>query len=124
MTRLIDGPAAGQTLMIHRAPFLLRVTMKNVKGKIKCDALDQPHDKPEPGETLFAYKWKSAPAGHVHVRMKGGGGFYPMAEYTYVREQPSQATMQSTARWQEWTHKPEFEAEYDEMQKRTEDPCP
>lgn len=116
MTKLIDGPAAGMILMIRRAPFLLRVTLKNVKGKIECDGLDQPEDAPRPGETLFAYKLKSLP-GHVHIRMKGGGGFYPMSEYTYVREQPSQATMQSKARWTAWCNQPEFHAQYDEMHK-------
>lgn len=101
MTTFKDGPAQGQRLMLRRAPIFLRVTSFTV-----WDALDQPEDTPEPSENLFAYVLAGEP-GHCHISTRGkdgrrGGGFYPIAEYRYVEQQPDDATMRDNAAWRKW----------------------
>lgn len=108
MTRFQDGPAQGKTLMLRRAPIYLRVT--ELIGEF--DALDQLNDQPEPGETLHCYVLAEAP-GHIHINTgrKPGGGFFPMALYRIVPEQPPQEIMRDNAKWRAWTNKqprPEF----------------
>ena len=66
------------------------------------DALDQPDDKPKPTETIYAYKL-SKQLGHCHINLGNGkGGFYPVVEYTFVPEQPSQDVMRDPDRWKRW----------------------
>lgn len=98
MTTFTDGPAKGQTLMLKRAAKFLRVTQAD--GKF--DALDQIGDTPKPEETLFAYVL-TGEVGHCHLNMgRGRGGFYPIATYRLVPEQPSQATMRLQGAWEAW----------------------
>lgn len=104
MTRFIDGPAAGQTLMLKRAPVFLRV----VQGE-KWDALDQPDDEPLENETVYAYQLAEAP-GHVHLSTRGqngkrGGGFYPLANYKLCEEQPTKTEMIVTGDWRAWCYR-------------------
>ena len=54
MTRFLDGPAAGNALMLRRAPLFLRVTIDAAGGKV--DALDQLDDDPQDGETVHVYR--------------------------------------------------------------------
>lgn len=99
MTKFTDGPAAGITLMIRRAPLFLRVVQSR-EGK--WDALDQLADKPEPGETIHAYR-KTVDNGHVHICRSGGmGGCFHMAEYEHVPEQPALPILQARSQWQAW----------------------
>lgn len=104
MTRFLDGPAKGQTLMLKRSPILLRVTWD---GK-KWDALDMIEDTPHPGEKLFAYYiTKKEGACHVSTSDKNGrrgGGFYSCAEYTAVplRDQPPDAVLRDNDGWRAW----------------------
>jgi len=109
MTRFSDGPAAGHTLRLRRAPIYLRVTRDPAGG---IDALDQAGDRPCPDEALFAYRQQSYD-GSVHINSwdsqgRRTGGFFPMATYALIDPQPDEATMRSLASWQEWT-----EADYD-----------
>lgn len=97
MTSFSDGPAAGQTLLLKRAPRFLRVTFNGSKW----DALDQLADRPEPHEELFAYE-RSEYRGTCHMRFARGGGFYCMAEYKLVPEQPTDAEMRSQSKWEKW----------------------
>lgn len=98
MTKFKDGPAAGQTLMLHRSPTFLRVVFDGSKW----DALDQIDDTPRAGETCFAY-YITANHGWVHIKMaRSGSGFYWRADYTFCAEQPPQALMRDTAAWQAW----------------------
>lgn len=101
MTSFIDGPAKGETLMLHRSPRFLRVTEKG--GKF--DALDQLEDVPEPGETLHAYEACEV-GGMCHIRMSGkakaGSGFYRMMKYQLVEPQPAPQTMQTLEAWRAW----------------------
>lgn len=88
----------GQTLMLHRAAYFLRVT----EAGGKFDALDQPADEPMPGEKLYAYVVMEMPL-LCHIRASGGrGGMYPMATYRLCDPQPPDATMRDNATWRKW----------------------
>jgi hypothetical protein len=102
MTRFTDGPAAGKTLMLRRAPVFLRV-VRNAKGE--WDALDQLGDQPEPSETIVAYR-KVKDDGWVHLRSakRGASGFYLSAQYAVVDPQPDDSTMRSTQAWRAWCY--------------------
>lgn len=98
MTRFFDGPAKGKTLMLKRTPIFLRVV---TDGKT-WDALNDLTDTIGPKETAFAYKIKGQ-AGWCHIRAsKGDGGFYGMATYAMITDQPTQATMRDNAKWVAW----------------------
>lgn len=106
MTRFLDGPARGQTLMLKRAPKFLRVTRDDKHSLSPVwDALDQVDDTPMQGESLFAYQCKGTPT-MCHVNIRGGkGGFYPIAEYELCQVQPTDDEMRSTSAWQAWCHR-------------------
>lgn len=89
MTRFQDGPATGQTLMLHRAARFLRVTKSIISGVDKWDALDQPEDQPKPNETLFAYEIVDKPI-MCHVK------------YKFVNPQPTDADMRTEEAWDAW----------------------
>lgn len=117
MTTFTDGPARGKTLMLHRAPFLLRVTELCLPGNDSCDetvwdGLDQPNDEPSPAEHLHAYKLEAVP-GFCHLRIKGGGGFYPMATYALCNPQPPDAVMRTREAWVQWCE--QFRGEWKAM---------
>lgn len=95
MTRFEDGPAKGQTLMLKRAPYFLRVVL-SPKGK--WDALDQLDDKPDRTETLFAYELIEAPG----VAFLNPGGRYPVARYRLVENQPIDGAMRDSEAWPAW----------------------
>lgn len=98
MTTFLDGPAAGQTLMLRRAPMFLRVTAAH--GAF--DALDQLEDKPRPEEYVYVYKITGNP-GRVHInRGKQGSGWYTMAEYKIVPVQPGQDVLKHADNWHNW----------------------
>ena len=99
MIRFTNGPAAGVPgLLLRRAPLYLRVVCHDGKW----DALDQLDDRPEPGETIYAYRLVEQ-QGSVHInRGRRGSGFFVMATYTVVEPQPADATMRNNACWREW----------------------
>lgn len=107
MTRFLDGPAKGQTLMLKRAPVFLRVTNHGDRW----DALDQLNDAPLPEERIFAYR-ATGPAGGVHINRYGGkGGFYAACEYELCPAQPTDAEARDVGDWASWVAKqpiPEF----------------
>jgi hypothetical protein len=99
MTRFVDGPAHAAALLLQRRPmpFQLRVTMR--PGP---DALDQPADEAAPNETLFAYELLRHD-GWCHMNFGGGrGGFYAMASYRFIPDQPDDATMRDNDAWAKW----------------------
>lgn len=84
--------------MLKRCAAFLRV----VEEKGTFDALDQPTDTPKPTEKIFAYRLKERP-GMCHVRASGGrGGFYPMATYQFIDNQPEDAVMRNGDQWRQW----------------------
>jgi hypothetical protein len=85
--------------MLKRAPLFLRVV---TKGK-SIDALDQLEDTPKPDETIFVYKLIGT-MGAIHLNRSGGrGGFYQMATYRFLSDQPQDAEVRETDAWQAWT---------------------
>lgn len=100
MTKFLDGPAAGQVLMLKRAPLCLRV-VRSPSGE--WDALDQLEDAPKPREEIFAYV-RTAHRGTVHIRSakRGASGFYELAEYSAFADQPADEVMRETATWRAW----------------------
>lgn len=115
MTKLIDGPAKGQSLMLRRAAVLLRVTRKrfalesNPQRGEKApviDALDQPEDTPNPDEEIFVYVNTHKRSGNCHMRFGGNqknrSGFYAMAEYRLYDVQPSDEIMRDNQKWRAW----------------------
>jgi hypothetical protein len=105
MTRFVNGPAHGATLLLQRRPmpFQLRVTVKpGPDGKDVFDALDQWEDKAAADETLHAYEIFGE-VGWCHMNFGGGkGGFYAMASYRYILDQPDDATMRDNDAWAKW----------------------
>jgi hypothetical protein len=104
MTRLIDGPHAGTTLALGRAPFLLRV-VQDQAGTV--DALDKIDDTVRPGETVLVYRQTTEPM-TVHVDRRDPktgrrtGHWYVAADYRLARVQPDQATAADNPAWQAW----------------------
>lgn len=100
MISFIDGPAIGKTMQLRQVPALrfLRV----VQEGDKFDALDQPHDKPEPREKIYAYELHGE-AGWVHLCVRGGrGGTFATGRYKFVDPQPSDGEMRSNPEWWKW----------------------
>ena len=97
MTKFIDGPAAGQTIPIHRAPLLLRV----VRDGQTWDALDQLDDKAKPTEEIFVYIADERPR-PVHIRAEKGSGWYWIGNYRLLSEQPADEILRDNTRWAEW----------------------
>jgi hypothetical protein len=100
MTRFLDGAAKGKTLMLKRAPVMLRVVSDNF-GKI--DALDQIGDAPRPEETCYAYVM-TGPPGMAFIDGSKCRGRYPVAEYRLVNPQPEQSVMRDETAWANWAN--------------------
>lgn len=102
MTTFQDGPAAGVILGLQRAPKYLRVVRQKFADDPKWDALDQLTDRPEPNEEVFAYRLVEY-RGHVHVcRRPTGSGYFAMATYAHIEQQPPVDVLRNTAKWQRW----------------------
>lgn len=102
MIKFLDGPHGGQSLILTRAPFFLRVVADQA-GKI--DALDQLEDTPKPEETITVYRIEGN-AGIAHfdrvVNGRRQGIWSAFADYRYHREQPPDQTLRETDLWQQW----------------------
>lgn len=128
MVTIKDGPAAGATLMLQRAPRLLRVTVKIPAAaalfdpvtqrppgatarlaaagftapRADVDALDQVDDVAEPGEAIHVYR-RGRYDGRMHLN--GGtparSGFYAVAEYWHLPDVDGEALRDRDA-WQTW----------------------
>lgn len=103
MIRFLDGPAAGRSLMLRRAPLYLRAVWDAVNQK--WDALDQLTDLPAPGEMIVVYRRTGEPsAAFIDWTEKGRrrGGCFAVAEYALVSDQPDDATTRLTKSWRKW----------------------
>lgn len=96
MTTFTDGPAAGVTLMIRRAPLFLRVAYHRYAEK--WDALDQVGDEPTGAEDYTVYRLAEV-KGRGHMRP---GGCFVIAEYKVWPVQPDQAVMRNNEKWRAW----------------------
>jgi hypothetical protein len=103
MIRLTDGPAAGQTLLLRRAPLYLRVVF-NLATR-KWDGLDQLGDTPQPGELIYAYRRVAKPGSCMLDWTEKGrrrGGCFAVASYAVVADPPDEATLRATEAWRQW----------------------
>ena len=93
-----NGPAKGVTLMVRRAPLLVRV----VKGK-EWDALDGYGDTPQPEETIHVYRRVTGVTRvHLLTPKRAGSGWFERAEYVHSAAQPEDATARSMITWRQW----------------------
>lgn len=102
MTRFLDGPAMGQTLMLIRTPIFLRVTQRTDIKLDKWDALNMPSDKALPEERLYAYLLVEH-HGHAFIDGTHCRGHFPMVAYAYIEAQPVDAMMRDNDAWARWT---------------------
>lgn len=103
MIKFLDGPAAGVTLLLHRAPLFLRA-VRDAQGD--WDALDQPDDTPKPEETVVVYRRKGDSfTVHMDRRVKGRrvGEWYSGGEYELAKDQPPDEVLRDNGAWQKWT---------------------
>lgn len=119
MTKFLDGPAAGVTLSLRRAPIMLRVVRNRISKQ--WDALDQLEDEPKQTEDVYLYMMHGE-ATRMHLCIRGknkaAGGWYAMAEYKFVMMQPDESHLRTAAAWDAWCdrNKHELLREY-ELQK-------
>lgn len=105
MITFADGPVQGKTLILRRAPQLLRVVVDS-SGSV--DALDQLDDAPKPDESITVYRLDQASLCRYHVMTRGYGkdgarnGWYMSAVYRLASDQPDDVTVRNRAAWQEW----------------------
>lgn len=101
MTRFVDGPAEGVTLMLRRAPFFLRA-VRAADGE--WDALDQLEDQPSADETVVVYQLHGEPSS-MHICNRGRGarsGWYRGGEYRLASAPPSDEVARDNAKWERW----------------------
>ena len=106
MTTFTNGPAAGQTLMLQQAPLFLRVVCDSTGLLPKWDALDHPYDKPEPRETLTAYRRVGDPT-WMHVKAQKRSGVFHGGKYELLDPQPDEAVMRDNRQWATWVEEHE-----------------
>lgn len=72
----------------------------------RWDALDQLDDLPKSHEEIFVYKLANQPQ-RVHLKMskRSESGFYMMAEYRFVEDQPPDDVLRDTIKWRLWCDK-------------------
>jgi hypothetical protein len=99
MTRFLDGPAVGTTLLLKRAPLFLRAVQDQAGT---WDALDQLTDEPRADERIVVYRMVEGPT-VVHInRGRNGSGFYRGGGYLLVDPQPSDDVVRKTQLWRWW----------------------
>ena len=102
MIRFLDGPAGGQSLMLQRAPLMLRVVINPRDPDGTWDALDSPDDTPRRGEVIHVYR-RVTETSFVHLRVSGpGSGFYLIASYSFWRGHPRSEYLARTVVWRAW----------------------
>lgn len=94
-----DGPAAGVSMMLKRSPLFLRLTRDRAG---KWDGLDMHDDRPHHDESVVVYMRGTKPT-MCHIKMSGAGsGFYSLADYYVVANQPTDDIVRSNTLWQRW----------------------
>lgn len=86
------------------APIFLRV-VKDCHTR-EIDALDLVTDTPRTTEVLHAYRLQGEVSRvHLYRPKAGNSGWYVVATYALVKEQPSQREMRHSLKWQKWCEK-------------------
>ncbi len=108
MTRFVDGPARGITLLLTSSPLFIRAV------RDRHNVLDN-HDgwsallfkaaEPKRTESVYAYRLVAC-RGTIQVRRTGRPDdstvAYTVADYSLVEDQPDDAVMRDWLRWSEW----------------------
>jgi hypothetical protein len=98
----LDGPAAGRSLDLRRAPFLLRVVVDRATGAV--DALDQLVDEPGDGEDVHVYVL-AAPPQRAHVCYRGSkkrqSGWWEFGIYRHLADVDGEE-LRETDTWRAW----------------------
>jgi hypothetical protein len=105
MITLLDGPAADRSLALRRAPVFLRVVEKPRarKDDNRWDALDLLSDVPHSSEKIHVYFRVTYPRWlHMKCSPRSASGYYAIANYRYVVNQPADAVVRDTERWRQW----------------------
>lgn len=101
MTRFLDGPAAGEVLMLQRAPDYLRAVQNALSGA--WDALDLLKDTPGPTDLLIVAYRRVGDRTSCHVDWtRQRSGWYMGGSYELVAEQPADDVLRDTERWRAW----------------------
>lgn len=98
---VLDGPAAGWTGMLRRAPMYLRIVIKAPGTVALTDALDQPEDCPDPDELVYVYRRRPGTLSRVHIRP---GGCYTGADYEHMPEVDGDE-LRDTETWRSWAQR-------------------
>lgn len=99
MVRFLDGPAAGTSLVLCRAPIFLRVVI-DAAGNV--DALDQLDDVMRPDEVAHVYRLDDD-MGVAFACTRGKGcGRLAIATYRLYARQPGQELLRDNQAWQTW----------------------
>jgi hypothetical protein len=100
VTQFLDGPAAGQILMLRNAPIVLRVTCSPTG---KWDALDAREDQAAPRERIFLYFLTEKPSWfHLRCSPRSASGTYWQSKYRYLEQQPDEHVMRDNFLWGAW----------------------
>lgn len=92
----LDGPAAGQSFELHRAPMYVRAVRESLS--LSWDVLNEPDDEPNAGEEVHVYECVPETWTFVFVRP---GGRYESCEYRH-RPDVDGELLRETAAWREW----------------------
>jgi hypothetical protein len=109
-TTFADGPAAGKSVLLQRAPIALRVVIDQ-DGKM--DALDLLEDAPQTNEEVYVYVREGGVtgAGFVDYRDSRGrrqGKRFESGIYKLFTPQPRQVDVRSNKYWKEWVMENEY----------------
>jgi hypothetical protein len=103
MTKFINGPADGVTLMLRRASLLLRVVYSDTKDEF--DALDWITDSPQWHEGVYVYRRIGEPMVMMidYCDRRGRHGQrVASAEYEFLPAQPAEQYLRRPDAWQSW----------------------
>lgn len=102
-SHFLDGPAAGVTLYLTRAPVLLRVVHSAHGG---WDALDALEDRPKRTERVIVYRRASEVAwAFIDYSTPGGrrrGERIAIADYRILPVQPAGEHTRENEAWRKW----------------------
>lgn len=101
MIEILDGPAAGRTFAVRRAPLLVRLVQERaLLGDGGWDVLDQIDDYPKLDENVHVYRREPSTWGIVCIRP---GGRYEMGKYRHVwLPHGLRETLRQNETWRSW----------------------
>lgn len=101
MSKFLNGPAAGKSLLHKRAPVMLRV-VQDADGNF--DVLDMPEDEPQPDEAIFVYIAvpNTFSSGHVTRTPRSKSFWFNSNDYVLFDPQPENGEARHRESWERW----------------------